>query len=101
MNSYFDGEISDVVVFDTALTGEDLYGASPRSDYVYFTGEVDTFDFTRSAGQIVVGKGGVETTLTAATAFAAFDDVTVTGQRISSLVHAMRMTCGAQMARMC
>ena len=77
INSYFDGTISDVAVFDQALSSEELFGNAVRSDYAYFSDTIDAFDFGRSSGKIVVSKDGVSTTLGPDDTYVAFDDVTV------------------------
>ncbi|WP_039163913.1 LamG-like jellyroll fold domain-containing protein [Leisingera sp. ANG-M1] len=77
IHSYFDGTISDIAVFDQALTAGQLFGDDARDNYAYFSGRSDTFLFTRSSGEIVVTKDGASTHLTPEIEFAAFGNVTV------------------------
>ncbi|WP_342586150.1 LamG-like jellyroll fold domain-containing protein, partial [Leisingera sp. ANG-Vp] len=77
IHSYFDGTISDLAVFDQALSAAEVFGDTDRSDYAYFTGKIDTFEFNRDGGEIIVSKNGTSTRLDADTEFAAFNDVTV------------------------
>ncbi|KUP94998.1 LamG-like jellyroll fold domain-containing protein [Tritonibacter horizontis] len=78
IHSYFDGTISDLQIFDEALTAQDLFGDDPRQDYAYFNRNIDAFNFTRGdGGSVVVKKGGNGTELWAETAFASFDNLTV------------------------
>ncbi|WP_311200231.1 LamG-like jellyroll fold domain-containing protein [Leisingera sp. M658] len=77
IHSYFDGSISDLAVYDAVLTGEEVFGSDERSDYAYFGGRIDSFQFDRSGGEIQISKGGSETALEPNDTFAAFKDVTV------------------------
>lgn len=77
IHSYFDGTISDIAVFDQAMTAEELFGDGLRGDYAYFDGRIDTFQFGRKDGAIEISKGGTTTPLDKDTGFAAFNDMTV------------------------
>ncbi|MEX0301453.1 MAG: LamG-like jellyroll fold domain-containing protein, partial [Leisingera sp.] len=77
VHSYFDGTISDIAIFDQAMTAEELFGDAPRGDYAYFDGKIDTFQFGRKDGAIEISKDGTSTLLDPDTEFAAFSDVTV------------------------
>ena len=77
INSYFDGTISDVAIFDSALSGEDLFGTGARADHVYFDGNADDFHFGRSSGAVVITKGETSVTMGQKDTFASFDDMTV------------------------
>ena len=78
LNSYFDGTIEDLAIYDQALTAQELFGNAQRADYTYFDGNIDRFDFGRGeSGSVVVSRGSTETELTGGTGFAAFDGLTV------------------------
>ncbi|MDE4302120.1 hypothetical protein PXK30_00235 [Phaeobacter gallaeciensis] len=78
INSYFNGTIEDLAIYDEILTAQDLFGSDPRADYTYFDGSIDRFDFNRGdSGSVVVSRNGVDTELSGGTGFAAFDGLTV------------------------
>ena len=53
INSYFNGTISDFMVFDTQLDSEDIFGADARDDYAYFNRDASEYTlFWNSDGEL-------------------------------------------------
>ena len=81
INSYFDGTISDFMVFDGQLSGDEIFGDAPREDYAYFDGGIQNYSFARMpGGDVVVSSGGQpvqSVTLSDTTEFVGFSNVTV------------------------
>ena len=50
IHSHFDGTITNIMVFDKQLTGNDIFGTAPRGDHAYFDGPAQGYDFARAAG---------------------------------------------------
>ncbi|MCB1340173.1 MAG: hypothetical protein KDK24_03720 [Pseudooceanicola sp.] len=58
VGSYFDGTITDFMVFDSQLTGAEIFGTAPRADTLYFDKPIAQYDFARSGGNVTVSGGG-------------------------------------------
>jgi Ca2+-binding RTX toxin-like protein len=77
INSHFNGTISEFMLFDTQLTGDDIHGTDARADYAYYNRAADSYTFTKGAkGAVVVSKGSQETTLAKDIEFVKFSDLT-------------------------
>ena len=78
VNSHFNGTISDFMLFDTQMTGDEIFGSGTRADYAYFNRAIESYGFSKDAyGAVVVSKGGKATTLTDDVEFARFANLTV------------------------
>ena len=78
VHSHFDGTITDFMVFDKQLSGEDIFGAAPRADFAYFDRSVQAYAFGRAQGDLVVKvPGAANQTLADDIEFIRFADMTV------------------------
>ena len=78
LNSYFDGTISNFMIFDRQLTGDEIYSAAKRADYAYFDDPVESYGFALADGQIVVQSAGQpDVVLGDQVEFVRFADLTV------------------------
>ncbi len=79
INAHLDGQISDVVIFDTQETGDTIFGDGPRDDYAYFDARAQdaTFEVAGNGVDIVVTVDGAATTLGSDQDFVEFRNLTV------------------------
>lgn len=79
LNSYFDGTISDVIVFNEELTGDDVFGAQDRDDVLVLGANIEKYKFTRDddTGVLTIKKGNATVEVDDDITFIAFNDVTV------------------------
>jgi Ca2+-binding RTX toxin-like protein len=54
----FNGSITNFMVFDEELTGDEIFGDAPRDDFAYFGSAVARYDFARSNGSLVIKGPG-------------------------------------------
>ena len=79
INSYFDGTITDVMVFDQALKGDDIFGAQTRDDVLTFSGNIQAYSFARDdkTGVLTISKGGDSFEVGDEFTFVEFKDMTI------------------------
>ena len=63
VHNHFEGSISDFMIFDTQLTGEQIVGDEVRDDFAYFDAALSRYDFARDNGDIVVKGPGDNVTI--------------------------------------
>ncbi|MEL6619456.1 MAG: LamG-like jellyroll fold domain-containing protein [Pseudomonadota bacterium] len=77
VHSHFNGTIEDVMVFDSQVDANAIFGDAPRDDFAYFTGKAQNATFAESGdGDLVVTANGTDTTITVDQEFLEFADMT-------------------------
>ena len=78
IHSYFDGTISNIMAFDTELTGEDIFGTALRSDHAYFDGLAENYVYARTMdGSVMISDDSGSTVLPESKDFVAFSNMTI------------------------
>lgn len=79
INSYFDGTITDVMVFDTVLKGDEVFGAQTRADVLTLSGNIQKYKFVRDSdtGVLTISKGKESYEIGDDITFVEFKDMTI------------------------